>query len=321
MTTRRRFAAGTVGAALAAAAARRGHAQQAFPSRPVQVVMPYPPGVNIDLLARALAAAMAPQLGQSVVVLNRDGAAGAVGSASVARAPADGHTLLFAPALVASTLPVVQPAAGLQVNSFRPVCQVFNNTMALVVKPDSPLRDLQGLQAAARARPGRTTFGTLGVTSIPHLAMAQWAAAARVDLAHVPYRADSTVITEVLTGRIDVGSIVLGSAAGRNDVRVLAVFDAKRHPDFPETPTAIEQGFEVSPASFGGLFAPAGTPDDRVARIEAACAAAADTETYRAAARAGSQPADFFLARSDFARRVAEDVAQKAEILRSVTFD
>jgi tripartite-type tricarboxylate transporter receptor subunit TctC len=319
MITRRRLAAGT--AAMALAAATRGRAQQAFPSRPIQVVMPYPPGVNIDLLARALATSMAPLLGQSVVVLNRDGAAGAVGSASVARAAADGYTLLFAPALVASTLPTVQPTSGLQVESFRPVCQVFNNTMALVVKPDSPIRDLRGLQAVARARPGRTTFGTLGVTSIPHLAMAQWATAARVEVEHVPYRADSTVITEVLTGRVDVGSIVLGSAAGRNDIRVLAVFDAQRHPDFPEAPTAVEQGFEVSPASFGGLFAPAGTPEDRIARIEAACTAAAATDAYRTAARTGSQPADYFLARPTFTRRVAEDVAQKAEILRGVTLN
>ena len=159
------------------------------------------------------------------------------------------------------------------------------------------------------------------MTSIPHLAMVQWATAARAEMEHVPYRADGAVITDVLTGRIDVGSIVLGSAARRNDVRVLAVFDAQRHPDFPEAPTAVEQGFEVSPASFGGLFAPAGTPEDRIARIEAACAAAAASDTYKAAARTGSQPTGYFLARPGFARRVAEDVAQKAEVLRVVTFN
>jgi tripartite-type tricarboxylate transporter receptor subunit TctC len=125
-------------------------------------------------------------------------------------------------------------------------------------------------------------------------------------------------MTEVLQGRIDVGSIVLGSAAGRNDIRVLAVFDAQRHPDFPDAPTAIEQGFEVAPASFGGLFAPAATPEDRIARIEAACAAAAASEVYRTAARTGSQPANFFLNRADFARRLQTDIDQKAEVLRGV---
>jgi tripartite-type tricarboxylate transporter receptor subunit TctC len=317
MITRRRLGCGTMALGMAIAAESR--AQGAFPSRPIQLVMPYPPGNAIDLLARAMAAEMSPILGQSVVVLNRDGAAGAVGSASVARAPADGHTLLFAPALVASTLPVIQPTSGLRVNSFLPVCQVFSNTMALVVKPDSPIRDLRGLQAAALARPGRVTYGTLGITSIPHLAMLQWAKAAGVEVEHVPYRSDGTVLTEVLTGRIDLGSIVLGSAAGRNDIRVLAVLDAERHPDFPETPTAIQQGFEVAPASFGGIFAAAGTPEERVVQIEAACTVAAASDTYRRAARSGSQPTRYFLPRADFSRRLAEDVAQKGELLKGVS--
>ncbi|WP_439596276.1 tripartite tricarboxylate transporter substrate binding protein [Falsiroseomonas sp.] len=322
MTTRRALVAAAAALALAVPALPSpALAQEAFPARPVQVVLPYPPGNAIDLLVRSLAAAMTPQLGQSVVVINRDGAAGAVGSASVARSPADGYTLLFVPALVASVLPVIQPTSGLQANSFRPICQVFNNSMALVVKPDSPFRTLGDLQAAARARPSQVTYGTLGVTSIPHLAMVQWAQAANVQVEHVPYRADAAVMTEVLAGRIDVGSIVLGSAAGRNDLRVLAVFDSQRHPDFPDAPTAVEQGFEVLPASFGGLFAPAGTPEDRLARIEAACTTAAASESYRAAARTGSQPNNFFLNRADFTRRVQQDVEQKAGLLRGLTLN
>lgn len=316
MLTRRRL---TTAATAAVALPLAAHAQQDFPARPVQVVLPYPPGNAIDLLVRALAAAMAPQLGQSVVVLNRDGAAGAVGSAFVARAAPDGHTLLFAPALVASTLPVVQPTSGLQTDSFRPICQVFSNSMALIARPDSPIRDLRALQAAAREQPGRLTYGTLGVTSIPHLAMVQWQGAAGVELEHAPYRADGAVINEVLAGRIGVGSIVLGSAAGRNDVRFLAVFDTRRHPDFPDVPTAVEQGFDVAPASFGGLFAPAGTPEGRTARIEAACAVAAASDSYRTAARTGSQPTDYYLGAADFGRRVQRDVEQKAVLLRGVS--
>ncbi|SFL09092.1 tripartite tricarboxylate transporter substrate binding protein [Falsiroseomonas stagni] len=315
MLTRRSLAAAAAALALPAVA----RAQEAYPSRPVQIVIPYPPGNAIDLLVRALAAAMQPHLGQSAVVLNRDGAAGAVGSASVARSTADGYTLLFVPALVASVLPVIQAQSGLQRNSFRPICQVFSNSMALVVRPDSPFRTLRDVQAAARARPSQITYGTLGVTSIPHLAMVQWAQAASVDVEHVPFRADASVITEVLAGRLDIGSIVLGSAAGRNDVRILAVFDAQRHPDFPDAATAMEQGFDVAPASFGGLFAPTGTPDERIARIEAACAAAAQTESYRSAARNASQPANFFLNAADFNRRLQQDIEQKAVLLRGIT--
>ena len=308
-----------VAAAAALALASPALAQEAFPNRPLQFVLPYPPGNAIDLLVRALAAEMSPLLRQSVVVINRDGAAGAVGSVSVARAAADGYTVLFVPALVASVLPVTQASSGLRVDSFRPVCQVFNNSMALVVKPDSPIHSLADLQAAARAQPGRLTYGTLGVTSIPHLAMEQWAGAAGVEFTHVPFRADAAVMTEVITGRLDVGSIVLGSAAGRNDVRILAVFDSERHPDFPDSATAVEQGFNVLPASFGGLFVPTGTPEERIAALETACTTAAGTAAYRAAARTGSQPANFFLDRAAFTRRLQSDVETKAAQLRRLT--
>lgn len=321
MIKRRLMALGTLSAPLAALAPPAVHAQGAYPTRPVTVVLPYPPGNAIDLLVRALAAGMAPLLGQPVVVLNRDGAAAAIGSAAVARAAPDGYTLLFAPALVASTLPITQPAAGLRVESFVPICQTFSNTMALVVRPDSPFRSLRELQTAARARPGHMTYGTLGVTSIPHLAMVQWEGAAGVEVEHVPFRADGTVMTEVLAGRIDIGSIVLGSAAGRDDMRVLAVFDTQRHPDWPGAPTAVEQGFDVAPASFGGLFAPAGTPPALLARIEAACARAAAGEGYRTAARMGSQPADYYLDQAGFARRLQADIAQKAALLRGITLN
>jgi tripartite-type tricarboxylate transporter receptor subunit TctC len=315
MFTRRLMAAAVAALAALPLGAR---AQEAFPNRPVQIVLPYPPGNAIDLLVRSLANAMQPALGQSTVVMNRDGAAGLVGSVFVSRAPADGYTLLFMPALVASVLPVTQPTSGLRTDSFRPICQVFSNSMALVVRPDSPIRNLSDLQARARATPARLTYGTLGVTSIPHLAMVQWLLAAGVEIEHVPFRADAPVITETLTGRLDVGAIVLGSAAGRNDLRVLAVFDRQRHPDFPDAPTAAEQGFDVAPASFGGLFAPAGTPEDRIARIEAACATAANSEAYRTAARTGSQPANFYLNRADFTRRLEQDIADKAAVLRTV---
>lgn len=314
MTITRRLLA--AGAATLPLSAPRAQAQ--WPDRAVQIVLPYPPGNAIDLLVRALAAQMTPLLGQSVIVLNRAGAAAVVGSVSVMRAPADGYTLLFVPALVASVLPVTQPQSGLQVNSFIPVCQTFSNSMALVVRPDSPFRTLRDLQTAARAQPGRITYGTLGVTSIPHLAMVQWANAAGVEVEHVPFNADGVVMTEVMTGRIDVGSIVLGSAAGRNDLRVLAVFDAQRHPDWPDAMTAREQGFDVLPASFGGIFAPAGTPEPVLARIEQACAQAAQSEPYRTAARTGSQPPNYFLGRAEFARRLRQDIDEKAAVLRNI---
>jgi tripartite-type tricarboxylate transporter receptor subunit TctC len=313
----RRLALAALGLAFCGAAA----AQEAFPSRPIQVINPYQAGGATDLMARALAPGMAQRLGQPVVVINRDGAAGAVGSLAVARAAPDGYTLAFVPALALSVLPVTQPNSGLTTTSLRPVCQTFSNAQAIAVRQDSRFQTLAELVAAIRAAPGRITYGTLGIASIPHLAMVQWERAAGLELAHVPYRSDSAVMTDVLAGRLDVAAIVLGSASGRSDMRLLAIFDTARNPAFPEVPTAMEQGFNVAPTSFGGLFAPAGTPPERIAALEAACAASAQDEVYRAAARRALQPEAYHLGSADFAARLARDVADKAELLRGLRLE
>lgn len=293
-------------------------AEEAFPSRPIQVVNPYPAGGATDLMARAMATGLQQRLGQPVVVVNRDGAAGAVGTLGVARAAADGHTLAFVPSLVLSVLPVTQPNSGLRADALRPVCQMFANAQAIAVRTDSPLRTLVDLVAAAKASPGAVTYGSLGIASIPHLAILQWARAAGIEMTHVPYRGDGAVMTDVLAGRIDFAAIVLGSASGRTDMRLLAVFDTARNPAFPEVPTAAEQGFDVAPTSFGGLMAPSGTPPERIALLEAACAEVAGGEVYRAAARRALQPAAFHTGAAAFAGRLARDVAEKAELLRAI---
>ncbi|WP_426959373.1 tripartite tricarboxylate transporter substrate binding protein [Muricoccus radiodurans] len=307
-----------VGVALGLAAAPGARAQEAYPARPIQVVNPYPAGGATDLMARAMATGLAQRLGQPVVVVNRDGAAGAVGTSGVARAAPDGYTLAFVPSLVLSVLPVTQPNSGLRPDSLRPVCQMFANAQAIAVRQDSPFRNLADLVAAARTAPGRITYGSLGIASIPHLAVLQWARVAGVEITHVPYRGDGAVITDVLGGRLDLAAIVLGSASGRTDLRLLAVFDTARNPAFPDVPTAIEQGFDVAPTSFGGLMAPAATPPERLAVLEAACAEVAREEVYRAAARRAPQPESYHTGADAFARRPARDVAEKAELLRGI---
>ncbi|MCK8787681.1 tripartite tricarboxylate transporter substrate binding protein [Roseomonas sp. NAR14] len=297
---------------------RRARAAETYSDHPIQMVNPYPAGGATDLMARALAAGLSQRLGQPVLVLNRDGAAGAVGTLGVARAAPDGYTLAFVPALVLSVLPVTQPNSGLRPEMLRPVCQLFSNAQAIAVRPDSPLRGLADLVAAAKAAPGALSYGTLGIASIPHLAMEQWTRAAGIEATHVPYRGDGAVLTDVLAGRLDFGAIVLGSASGRDDIRLLAVFDNARNLAFPDVPTAIEQGYDVAPTSFGGLLAPAATPPDRLARLEAACAEVAADELYRAAARRALQPADYHTGAEAFAGRLARDVAQKAALLRAI---
>jgi tripartite-type tricarboxylate transporter receptor subunit TctC len=297
---------------------RPAAAQEPYPSRPVTVIFPYAAGGPVDPMARALAAGLGARLGQPFVVLNRDGAAGAVGTAAAMRAAPDGYTLAFLPAVVLSVLPVTLPASGIRPEAFVPVCQTFSNDQTLAVRADSPWRSLTDLQAAARAAPGRIAYGSLGHASVPHLAAVGWSRAAGVEMSHVPYRGDAAVIADLLAGRLEVGALVLGSAAGRTDIRPLAVFDTVRNPAFPDVPTAREAGFDVAFPSFGGLFAVAGTPPERVAALEAACAGAVTDEAYRAAARRALQPASHHLGAAAFAARLARDVADKAEVLRTL---
>src|SRR5215212_10238632 len=145
-------------------------AQQDYPSRIVQIVNPYQAGSTTDVLARGLAVGMSSRLGQQFVVINRPGAGGTVGALSVALAEPDGYTLLFAPALIVSVYPAARSDTGYDADAFVPICQTFENAMALAVRPDSPFKTLGDLVTAARAKPGELNYGHQGPSTIPHLA-------------------------------------------------------------------------------------------------------------------------------------------------------
>jgi tripartite-type tricarboxylate transporter receptor subunit TctC len=302
-----------IGAASFAAPARA----QDFPSRIVKVVNPYVSGSTTDVLARSLAVGMAKRLGREFIVENRPGAGGAIGTLSVVRADPDGYTLLFAPALVLSVVPQARDDAGYGPDALAPVCQTFVNAMALAVRPDSPIRSMADLVAAARAKPGALNYGHQGTFTIPHLAMEELLLAAHIDITGVPFRGDPLVVTELLGGRIDVASVVLGTISGQN-LRVIGIFSDMRHVSFPEAPTVREQGYDVSSASFGGLLAPAGTPAPVIARLTAACAEAAQDDTYANAARGSAQPADYFADAAAFSQRLKRDIEGKARVLARV---
>jgi tripartite-type tricarboxylate transporter receptor subunit TctC len=150
--------------------------------------------------------------------------------------------------------------------------------------------------------------------TIPHLAMEEFLIAANLDIRDIPFRGEPLVIADVLGGRLDVASIVLGSAVGQN-VRVIGVFGESRHPGFPDVPTVREQGYDVSPASFGGLMAPAGTPAPLLARLSEACTAAANDAAYRAVAERAAQPPNFFDNAAGFRARLERDISAKARVL------
>lgn len=290
---------------------------QDFPSRPVQMVVPFAAGGGLDLNARNFGAALAEQLGQPVVVTNRDGAAGTIGLNAVASGQPDGYTLAFTPAVPLSSEPHrLKLAYGL--DSFRPVCQVFDNIFAVAVPTDSPWRSMADLLAAARKDAGGVSYGTSGTGSIPHLGTADIEAVTHVSLAHVPYKGDAPMLQDLLAGRLGFGAVLVSSITGQlgsGALRLLAVYADRRHPAFANVPTLKESGVDVVQASFGGVLAPAGTPDAVVMRLEAACRKAVASPRYQDWARGANQVVDF-RSGTAFDRQLREDSRLKAATLR-----
>jgi tripartite-type tricarboxylate transporter receptor subunit TctC len=293
------------------------NAQSNYPNRVVKIVNPYVAGSTTDLLARALAMGLSSRLGQQFIIENKGGAGGAIGTASVVRSDADGYTLLFAPALVLSVHPQARADTGYKPDSLIPVCQTFTNAMALAVRPDSPIKTIADLVAAAKAKPGALNYGHQGILTIPHLAMEEFLQNAKIDIKDIPFRGEPLVMTDLLGGRLDVASIVLGSASGQN-VRVIGIFAETRHPAFPDVATVKEQGFDVSPASFGGLLAPVGTPAPVIAKLAEACAGAAKDDSYQTTAKRAAQPNDYYSDAAGFKQRLQRDIERKAAVLARV---
>jgi tripartite-type tricarboxylate transporter receptor subunit TctC len=293
------------------------HAQD-YPSRVVRVVNPYVAGSTTDRLARALGVGLSSRLGREFVVENRAGAGGATGTLSVVRSDADGHTLLFAPALVLSVHPQARNDAGYRPDALVPICQTFVNAMVLAVRSDSSIRNVANLVAAAKSKPGAMNYGHQGPLTIPHLAMEELLIATGADIKDIPYRGEPLVMTDLLGGRIDVASLVLGTISGRQDVHPLGIFSETRHSSFPTVPTVKEQGYDVSPASFGGLFAPVGTPAAVVNRLATACAAAAKDEMYVNAARDAAQPTDYYADAATLSQRLKRDIDAKARVFARI---
>ena len=249
-------------------------AQDTFPSRPLRLIVGFTPGGATDISARALAPQMGEALGQPVIVENRPGAGSNIASEVVARSPADGHTLLLATlgALVVSPMVVrlpIDPARDLVPISI--AVDLFN---ILVLPMDRPWRSVADLVAAAKAAPGRLSYGTSGIVGGPHLAGLLFDRMAGIETTPVHYRGGGLVVTDLLAGRVDFSFATAASvlAQVREDkLRALAVPHAERSRLMPELPTVAESGvpgFDVP--SWYGVLAPRGTPEPALARINAA---------------------------------------------------
>lgn len=307
-----------VATALIAACAISGDARGAeFPERTVELVNPYPAGSGIDLLLRVLADGMSFQFKRSFIVSNRTGAAGAIGVSYVARSAPDGHTLLFAPALVRSVIPIMQQNVGYAPGSIVPICQAFENQMSLVVGKDSPLTNVHELVEAARARPGSVTFASTPPGTITHLAIAALGEAAQVKFNHAPFRGDSELMGQLIGGHLDFGSVTLSSAAAAGpSIRVLAVFAEQRNPSLPDVPTVKEQGYDVAPTSFGGLFAPSATPEATLSKLASSCKLVVGQQAYADMAKRLHQGSNYFADTAAFAERLENDTREKTQLLQ-----
>ena len=304
----------TLAATAITVAALPSHAQSDFPTRIVKIVVPYGAGTVPDIMARALTTGLSGRLGQQFIVENKAGGSGALGTASVVRAEADGYTLLFAPALVLSVLPQSRNDTGYRHDSLVPVCQTFVNTMGLAVRPDSPIKSIGDLVAAAKQKPGALSYGHTGVMTIPHLAMEEFIQAAAIDIREIPFRGGPQTIAELIAGRIDILSTVLGAEVGQN-IRMIGVFGEKRLANLPEVPTFKEEGYDISPTSFGGLLAPPATPQPILSKLSSACAEAAKYDLYATTAKRAGQPDDYYADAEPFRQRLARDIESKARVL------
>jgi len=286
-----------------------------YPERNVELVIPYPAGGGIDLLLRALAEGYSAHFKQPFTVANRTGAGGAIGVAYVARAAPDGYTLLFVPALVHSVLPVMQTNVGYTPRSFEPICQTFENQMALIVRPESPFKTAGDVVLTARSRP--ITYAATAPGTITHLAAAALAAAAGVPFNHVPFRGDAELMGQLIGGHVDFAVTTLASAAAAGtSIRVVAIFADARNTSLPEAPTVKEQGYDVAPTSFGGLFAPTGVPADVMAKLQAGCRISVQETAYVEMAKRLHQGSRYYADAAAFAKRLEQDVEDKRLLLQ-----
>ena len=257
----------------------------AWPTGPVRAIVPFAPGSATDTVGRLLAEKMRDALGQPVVVENRAGANGLIGAEAVARAPADGTTLLVGTnSTNAAARALFRTVPFDMENGFAPISTIATVPLLVAVKADSPYRTLADLLAAARARPEGISYAN--ASSSQHVATASLAAMANVQMLNVPYRSSPLAVQDVLSGRVDLfvaDQAVILPQAQAGALRILAVTSAERSAAVPDVPTVREAGnlpdYEV--VAWFVLFAPAGTPADRIATLNRAVVAATANEELR----------------------------------------
>jgi tripartite-type tricarboxylate transporter receptor subunit TctC len=261
-------------AAIALLAAAGLAAAQAWPTKPIKVIVPYPPGGTSDILARALGPGMQAALGQPWIVENKPGATGNVGADFVAKSPPDGHTILLADIGSLAIAPSVVTSLPFDpVKDFAPVVMVAYSPHLLVVHPSVGVKDVKELIAQAKAKPDALNFAVSGTGGANHLAGIDFAQRAGIKWTYIPYKGGSQALTDMVGGQAQVmfnGALATYPFVKDGKLKALAVSSAKRFPTMPDIPTVAEAGmagFETG--SYQGIVAPAGTPKEVVDKLHA----------------------------------------------------
>lgn len=289
---------------------------QAWPARPIRLVVPFPPGGLIDNMARLVGNRLAQELGQPVVIDNKPGAGGNVGAAEVARAPADGYTLLMAsPALTIS--PAIYKNLPYQPSQLAPVALLGRVPNVLLVNPASGIGKVQELVGRAKAKPGQLNYASNGNGTSLHLSAELFKRRSETFITHVPYRGAAAAITALLSGEVDMMFDNLPSAIGQiqaGKLRALAVTTAQRSSALPDVPTLAEAGMEgFNVSAWFGVAAPAGLPAPVATRLaDALQKVVQQPEVAAAMQRQGADPA--FMDAASAAAALNADAAQWKQV-------
>ena len=269
-------------------------AQQPYPAKPIRMVVPFAPGAGTDAIARILGQKLGDALGQGVIVDNRPGAGGTIGTEIVAKSPADGYTLLLAPAAHAIN-PSIYPKLGFDTEKdFVPISIVASLPVVLAVEASVPAKSVKELVALAKANPGSVTMASAGNGTVFHLTGELFKAAAGVDITHVPFKGGAPAIAALIGGQVTMAfetSLTVAPHVKSGKLRALAVASEKRIAILPDVPTLAQAGYPgIISENWYGIYAPAGTPHDIVGRLYAELAKAlAMSDTRQKLAAQGAE--------------------------------
>jgi tripartite-type tricarboxylate transporter receptor subunit TctC len=305
---------------LAAALLFAGSASAQYPNRPLKLIVPFPPAGATDIVGRIVAAKLQERLGQAVVVENRPGAGGSLGSDVAAKAAPDGYTLLMATSSTHSIGPVLQKLPYDPIQDFAPITHVANVPNVLVVSPKLPIRNLSDLVALAKSQPGKLNYASAGVGSITQLNAELFKMIAKLDIVHVPYKGTALSTADLANGNVAMLFDSLASALPNiksGNVRPLALNAPKRSALLPGIPTLQEAGMpEFDLYTWFGMFAPAGTPPEAVARIQREVVAGLGSpDVLERFAAVGAEPVGS--TPGEFVERIRGDAKKWGEVIKA----